>query len=342
VIAGRAPDPGDAQPDREAPGRAAPGRAAGQEPDRPARRIGLVLGGGGLTGTAFHAGVIAGLAEAAGWDARTAEVIVGTSAGSTTAALLRAGLPPSDFVDRMIGRPLSERGQEVLGGMGPLRQPHRARRPAPRPAAPGLLPRLLGSPRRLRPGLVAAALLPEGTLAVDQAVSGIADLFDQWPAEPTWICAVQIEDGVRVVFGRDAEASMREAVSASCAIPGYFAPIVIDGRRHVDGGMWSTHNLDLVAGLGLDLVVVSAPMSTADRVLAERGAVMRMPVRHRLDREVAEVRRSGTPVIVIQPDARLREVMGTSTMRLSRRAPVAEATLAHVRGLARAGLLPGL
>jgi NTE family protein len=301
-----------------------------------------VLGGGGLTGTAFHAGVIAGLAEATGWDARTAEVIVGTSAGSTSAALLRAGLPPADFVARMLGRPLSERGQEVLGGMGPLRQPHRAARPAPRPAAPGLLPGLLRRPWQLRPGVVAAALLPEGTLAVDAGVSGIADLFDQWPAEPTWICAVRLEDGVRVVFGRDAEASMREAVSASCAIPGYFAPIVIEGRRHVDGGMWSTHNLDLVAGLGLDLVVVSAPMSTADRVLAERGALMRMPVRHRLDREVAEVRGSGTPVIVVQPDAGLREVMGTSTMRLSRRAPVAEATVEHVRALASAGRLAGL
>ena len=88
-----------------------------------ARRIGLVLGGGGLTGTAFHAGVIAGLAEAAGWDARTAELIVGTSAGSTSATLLRAGLPPADYVARMTGQPLSAAGQEVLGGIGPLRQP---------------------------------------------------------------------------------------------------------------------------------------------------------------------------------------------------------------------------
>jgi NTE family protein len=313
---------------------AAPGSAA--------RRIGLVLGGGGLTGTAFHAGVIAGLAEATGWDARTAEVIVGTSAGSTSAALLRAGLPPADFVARMLGRPLSEQGRQVLGGMAPLRQPHRAERPAPRPAAPGLLAGLLRRPRDVRPGLVAAALLPEGTLAVDAGVSGIADLFQRWPAEPTWICAVRLEDGARVVFGRDAEASMRDAVSASCAIPGYFAPVVIGGARHVDGGMWSTHNLDLVAGLGLDLVVVSAPMSTADRIVAERGVLMRMPVRHRLDREVQAVRRSGTPVLALQPDARLRDVMGTRTMRLSRRAPVAEAALAHVRALARSGQLEGL
>jgi NTE family protein len=55
-----------------------------------------VLGAGGLTGTAFHAGVLTALAEDAGWDARDAEVIVGTSAGSIGAALMRAGFPPRD------------------------------------------------------------------------------------------------------------------------------------------------------------------------------------------------------------------------------------------------------
>jgi NTE family protein len=307
-----------------------------------APRIGLVLGGGGLTGTAFHAGVVAGLAESAGWDARSAEVIVGTSAGSTTAALLRAGLPPADFVARMAGAPLSPEGQRVLGDLGPLRQPHRVERPPRRPAAPGLLPSIARRPWRYRPGIAAAALLPEGNLPVDAGVSWIGDLFRGWPGQPMWICTVRLDDGVRVVFGRDAAASVREAVTASCAIPGYFAPVVIDGHRHVDGGMWSIHNLDLVAGLGLDLVVVSAPMSTADPRAVERGTVVRLPVRQRLDREADQVRRSGTAVVMIQPDARLREVMGTSTMRLSRRAPVARATHAHMRDLVRGGALAAL
>ena len=308
----------------------------------PPPRIGLVLGGGGLTGTAFHAGVISALAESGGWDARTAEVIVGTSAGSTSAALLRAGLPPSDFVARMAGTPMSREGEQVLGGLGPLRQPQRHERPARRPAAPGLLPSIARRPWRYRPGIAAAALLPEGNLAVDAGVSWIGDLFVDWPAKPMWICTVRLDDGVRVVFGRDATTSVRDAVTASCAIPGYFAPVVIDGRRHVDGGMWSIHNLDLVAGLGLDLVVVSAPMSTADPLAAERGTLVRLPVRRRLDREADQVRAAGTPVLVIQPDSRLRAVMGTSTMRLSRRAPVAQATRALVRDLADTGGLDAL
>ncbi len=242
----------------------------------------------------------------------------------------------------MAGAPLSPEGRRVLGDLGPLRQPHRSERPPRRPAAPRLLPTLVRRPWRYRPGIAAAALLPEGNLPVDAGVSWIGDLFGTWPEQPMWVCTVRLDDGVRVVFGRDATASVREAVTASCAIPGYFAPVVIDGRRHVDGGMWSIHNLDLVAGMGLDLVVVSAPMSTADALAVERGTVVRLPVRRRLDREADQVRRSGTPVVVIQPDARLREVMGTSTMRLSRRAPVARATHAHIRDLVRGGSLDTL
>ena len=308
----------------------------------PASRIGLVLGGGGLTGTAFHAGLLAALHDRTGWDARTAEVVVGTSAGATSAALLRAGFPPADFVARMTGSPLSAAGTDILGGLGPLRQPDWSGRRARRPAAPALVPSILRRPWRYRPGVVAAALLPEGTLAVDAGVSWIGDLFGSWPEQPTWITAVRLEDGARVVFGRDAATSVRDAVMASCAIPGYFAPVVIDGQRHVDGGMWSIHNLDLVAGLGLDLVIVSAPMSSADRRAIERGTVLRAPVRLRLDREIARVQESGTAVVVVQPDAALREVMGSSTMSLSRRAPVALATRDYVHRLADRGQLDAL
>ena len=307
-----------------------------------APRIGLVLGGGGLTGTAFHAGLVAGLAEFADWDARRAEVIVGHLSGiHLRCAVARRAAPGR--LRRAHGRSAHvRRGRAGARRPRPLAPTASPRTSTPPPGGPGLLPSIARRPWRYRPGIAAAALLPEGNLAVDAGVSWIGDLFEEWPEQPTWICTVRLDDGVRVVFGRDADASVRDAVTASCAIPGYFTPVVIDGHRHVDGGMWSIHNLDLVAGLGLDLVVVSAPMSTADPLAAERGTLLRMPVRRRLDREAEQVRRSGTPVIVVQPDARLREVMGTSTMRLSRRAPVAQATHTYVRELARAGRLDDL
>ena len=54
----------------------------------------------------------------------------------------------------------------------------------------------------------------------------------------------------------------REAVAASCAIPGFYRPVRIGGRRYVDGGVCSASNLDLLAGRGLDLVVCLNPLSS--------------------------------------------------------------------------------
>jgi len=60
-------------------------------------RIALVLGAGGVIGQAYHAGVLSALAEHAGFDAREADVIVGTSAGSITGTVLRLGVSPRDL-----------------------------------------------------------------------------------------------------------------------------------------------------------------------------------------------------------------------------------------------------
>jgi predicted acylesterase/phospholipase RssA len=76
-------------------------------------RIGLVLGAGGAVGHAFHAGVLAGLAEVTGWDARDSEVIVGTSAGSVVGALLRAGLSGPDLAAHSTDGAMSEDGRRI-------------------------------------------------------------------------------------------------------------------------------------------------------------------------------------------------------------------------------------
>jgi NTE family protein len=81
-------------------------------------RVGLVLGAGGATGGAFHAGVLAALEEATGWDPRTSEVILGTSAGSITGAMLRAGFSGRDLAARTAGEPLSPEGAALLPSAG--------------------------------------------------------------------------------------------------------------------------------------------------------------------------------------------------------------------------------
>lgn len=287
-------------------------------------KVGLALGGGGLTGTAFHAGVLTALARH--FDARDAEVIVGTSAGSTAAALMRRGFPPTDYVPRVLGQPLSPAGEAILGQMPPLSEPLPPEDRSRRPASPDLLRAAARRPWHYRTGVVLSALLPVGSRPVDPGVARFRDMFEDWPQDPMWIVAVDLDTGRRVVFGRDAAATVADAVSASCAVPGYFAPVGIGGRRYVDGGAYSLISLDLLADRGLDVVVVSAPLSTADPLARDPGNLPRMLARAQLEREAKAVRSGGTRVLVVAPDAGLRKIMGNNSMVAAKRAPVALAT----------------
>jgi NTE family protein len=144
----------------------------------------------------------------------------------------------------------------------------------------------------------------------------------QWPDRPLWINAVRVRDGRLRVFGRDdSAATVGQAVAASSAVPGMLAPVTIDGDEHVDGAVHSPTNVDLVAGLGFDRVIVSAPMAGA--------AGWRQPARRYheglLRREVAAVRRAGSEVVVVAPDAETLVAMGGDAMRPGREQAVAEA-----------------
>ncbi|HEX7167597.1 MAG TPA: patatin-like phospholipase family protein [Acidimicrobiales bacterium] len=291
--------------------------------------VALVLGAGGLTGGAFHAGVLAALQEGLGWDSRRAAVVVGTSAGSMTGAALRAGLAPVDLFARAVDAPLTPAGARLVRSMpaAPTQFPLRrdARKAASRrPAAAASIGRMAMSRASL--GAFAAALLPRGEIAIAELAAAFDPLFrDAWPADALWVCAVRLFDGRRVVFGRDATGvPVARAVAASCAIPGYFAPVDIDGVDHVDGGVHSPTNLDLVAGRGHDVVVVSSPMSIAGRALRlAADAPVRRACRAFLDREAIAVRRRGTPVVAFQPTVDDVAVMGVNAMDAERRSRVA-------------------
>ena len=306
-------------------------------------RIGLVLGAGGVVGHAFHAGVLSALAEETGWDPRSAEVIVGTSAGSVVSALLRAGLSAEDLAARALDRPLSPAGQDLVRRAGYARPTIPSRRPRPsgplRMAAPGLLAKAALRPWQSRPAAVAAGVLPSGRVPTEMISSGLRPLFPSgWPAPATWICAVRLDNGRRDVFGRAGapSAALPDAVAASCAIPGFFSPVTIDGVRYVDGGVHSPTNADVVGRLGLDLVLISSPMSAAGRGLrlSVDGAARAFSGTY-LRREVAGLRRRGVTVVAFQPVADDLAVMGVNAMEPSRRGPVTqqvrESTLRRLR-----------
>jgi NTE family protein len=300
-------------------------------------RIGVVLSAGGEAGLAFHAGVLAGLTEGIGWDPNAADLLVGTSAGSVAAAALRAGLSPNDMAAMVEGSPLSAKGAALIAPVGdaPSQQPRRARRrlPAWGPAAPRVLLAAARRPWQVRPASLMAGLLPEGTVPTSAISDGVnALLGDVWPTRPLWVCAVRLEDGRPVIFGQNGAPPARvgEAVSASCAIPAYFAPVQIDGVRYVDGGAHSLSHLLEVAGEGLDLVIVVAPMSrTGHRsfpgLLAGWSAgnlFVREASRAQLGLESLVVRRRGTAVVAFQPTAEDQKAMGLNFMDPRRRAQV--------------------
>jgi NTE family protein len=296
-------------------------------------------------GHAFHAGVLAGIADATGWDARDAEVIVGTSAGAIVAALLRATISPADLKARATDMPLSLEGRRLVARADAGRahlppiptRPPRVRLPAM--SAPSAIVRGALQPWTVRFGALAAAAMPEGRVPAELVAASLRPLFDGWPEQSLWINAVALETGRRVTFGRDARVltDVPTAVAASCAIPAFFAPVSIDGVRYVDGGVHSPTNADLVVGLALDLVVISSPMSIAQggvRVAPDQPA--RRLARLALAREVAPVRRAGTPVLTFQPTDADLSVMGLNPMDGSRSAAVtSEARESALRRLAR-------
>jgi NTE family protein len=128
--------------------------------------VALVLGAGGRVGAAYHAGSLAALHEVGGWDARRADLIVGTSAGSTLAATLRDGLAPGDHLARADGRALTDDGANLLDPLGDGIDLDLARRGLwlPLPASPRLAAASVLRRGRPRPGLALAGLLPRSKL----------------------------------------------------------------------------------------------------------------------------------------------------------------------------------
>jgi len=301
----------------------------------------VVLGAGGVVGHAFHAGVLSVLAEETGFQAGGADLLIGTSAGSIVASMLRSGITPADLSAAILGGRLSPRAQSLYAqarsrGWQPGRIPEQSggggfrRSMLPGLESPGMLAEALLRPWRLRPGAVLAGLLPRGRVPTAMITDWLQPVFgDGWPeavpGRELWICAVALSNGRRVVFGSPGAppAPWSEAVAASCAIPGFFTPVEIGGRSYVDGGVYSVTNADLMAERDVDLVVVSAPMSAAKPLGNSLDMAGRRLARVALGQEVSALRRRGIKALVFQPTPEDRAVMGFNAMDAARRQAVA-------------------
>lgn len=314
-----------------------------------APRRGLVLGAGGVLGAAWTIGALAAVQDEYGWDPREADVLVGTSAGSVLAALLGCGVS----VEQLLGH---QRGVPAPGdpridydpdrdGGGHLPPLPRLRMGSPRGAVSSAL-----RPWRVTPMTALAAVLPEGRGSL-APLGGVIDAVHPaggWAPHPrVWVVATDYDAGRRVAFGRPGAppAALREAVMASCAIPGWYAPVRIGGRRYVDGGTCSPTSVDLLARLGLDEVVVLSPMTSLEydappTVAGRVERALRRVVTRRLVREVKKVAAAGTRVTLLGPGAEDLSAIGANLMDPRRRAAVLETSLrtsaARLRGPQRA------
>jgi NTE family protein len=266
--------------------------------------IGLVLSAGGPLGDPWHSGVLGRLQERTGWDARSADLITGTSAGAITAVTLRAGVAAIDRKLHMAGGPISPEAEDIYARIvTPYDEPEIER--DWRPASPKMALRAAWPPWKMDPIRLAMGNVPRGTRSGEPLEKRMNELLPGgWPDKPTWIVAVRMSDGRRVVFGRDdIRGNVGQAVRSSSAVPGYYVPGKVGEREYIDGGVHSSTNLDVTAMLGFDLVIVSSAMSATPEARSWLTDPTRAWFSNKLDDEIATVRARGSAVVVIEPDA---------------------------------------
>ena len=206
----------------------------------------LVLGGGGVAGIGWETGVLFGLAEG-GIDPTAADVVIGTSAGAAVAAQLLSGTPLATLYDRHVfpEGPSTEIAAELdvekmAADWGALLSTHE-----PGPALRAAIGRYA----------IAAGTVPE---RARRAVIEARLPSHDWPEQPLQIVVVDAATGEDRVLTRDDGVPLVDAVAASCAVPGIWPPVTIDGRRYIDGGVRTSANVDLAADF--DVVLLLAPV----------------------------------------------------------------------------------
>jgi NTE family protein len=283
----------------------------------------LVLGGGGSAGNAWEIGVIAGLFDA-GLDVTQADLIIGTSAGSTAAAQITSATPPPELLASI----LAASPPAPRGGGGPDR---------------GGVPRPVGDHMERTSAIIAAAedaadmrrRMGAAALEWDAASGGsgqarwratvAARLPSQhWPERAVHIVVVDAHTGEPVVFDRHSGVDLADAVAASCANGFGVAPHTIGDRRYIDGGYRSVENADLAAGY--ERVLVLSPLGGRSRAPPEWGV--------HLAAQVDQLRAGGSRVEAILPDAAALKAFGVNMMDLSARPPSARAGYDQGRALA--------
>jgi NTE family protein len=300
----------------------------------------LVLAAGGTLGEAWMRGLLDGAGRATGVDFRDCEYFVGTSAGSIVAAFLAAGREPDSGPEARAAKEWGSKAGEANGAPEgiPVGAPEGGER-GPLKAAVGRIGMTAAAP--FAP-LALAGTAPGGAVARAAALAavprgkrslgGLARLVEQSGASfdgRLRIAAVDRRNGKRVVFGAPGapDASVAQAVLASCSIPWVFKPVTIDGREYVDGGVWSPTNLDATpARRGTEVLCLNPTAALKPLSAVTNAAALA---------ESLALKARGARVRTIRPDRDATEAMGQNLMD-RRRAPEALAA-GYAQGRALGG-----
>lgn len=263
-------------------------------------KLGLVLAGGGVAGIAWETGFLLGVQDKSPDAAAallTAEVFIGTSAGSTVSAQIAGGATLQELFDAQTAEATGELDPkidvEILGQM--------------------FVDAIAGSQDRaeqLRALGEAATDADTVEPAVRRAVIEARLRNRVWPDRELRIPAINTRTGELRVFGNADGVDLVDAVGASCAVPGVWPVVTIDGERYMDGGMASGSNVQLAADC--DVIVVLSP--AADPAPNLLGGSLREEI------DVMAPKR----VLPIFADDAVVEAIGTNSLSPTTKRPAAE------------------
>src|SRR6185437_1932821 len=289
--------------------------------------VALVLGGGGAAGNAWEIGVIAGLADAGLDLTEVADLVIGTSAGATAAAQVRSGKSPAELLASILSRPVQPMGtnREPAPSLPMATVFERMRAISAATTSAVDLQRAMGEF-----GLESDAVLDAGA-APRRATVAARLPHGEWSDRPVIIVALDAHTGELVLFDRHSGVKLVDAVTASTALPGLVPTVSINGGRYIDGGVRSPDNADLASGHRN--VVVLSPLGGRRQTPPEPGRFegLRRPPEWGTDlaSQVDALRRQGSHVEVMTPDAGSRAAMGTNQMDPATRIPAARAGFAQ-------------
>lgn len=267
----------------------------------------LVLGGGGTTGVGWEMGILLGLHDG-GIDVTSADLVVGTSAGSVVGAQVTSGFPLEELYARQL-QPLEKTKEQVVrfklneiwpvftaGSGAPDAQTARAR--------------------------IGAAALAAHTPVEEERLEIIMSRLptQEWPHKQRLVInSIDAQTGAWITFERNAGVPLAQAVAASCAVPGVYPPVTIGDHRYIDGGIRSGTNADVAKGYQRVLVLRAETFDIS--ALGSQNATLFMS----FEDEQAELAQSGSRMLVITPDEASAAARGPNPLDASRSAISAKA-----------------